>query len=31
MPGLGQMYVGNFTGGTIILISRTAIINFKRF
>ena len=30
MPGLGQMYVGNFTRGTIILISTLAIIIFSR-
>jgi len=30
MPGLGQMYVGNFTRGTIILISTLAIIVFSR-
>ncbi len=30
MPGLGQMYVGNFTRGTIILISILAIIIFSR-
>ena len=28
--GLGQMYVGNFTRGTIILISTLAIIIFSR-
>ena len=30
IPGLGQMYVGNFTRGTIILISTLAIIVFSR-
>jgi TM2 domain-containing membrane protein YozV len=30
IPGLGQMYVGNFTRGTIILISTLAIIIFSR-
>ena len=30
IPGLGQMYVANFTRGTIILISTLAIIIFSR-
>jgi len=30
IPGLGHMYVGNFTRGTIILISTLAIIIFSR-
>lgn len=30
MPGLGQMYVGNLTRGTIMLISTLAIIIFAR-